>query len=112
MITQDLMTQGVLAGVPFFDQVFESLGCTVEWLIEEGESFTLPPSGRVQIAIVKGRARHLLLGERPALNALARASGIATRARRLQKLKEESGWTGVIAGTRKTTPGNAITNAH
>lgn len=31
------------------------------------------------VATVKGKARHLLLGERVALNLLARCSGIATK---------------------------------
>jgi len=40
-----------------------------------------------------------------ALNVLARASGIATKARALKKLAEEANFKGRIAGTRKTTPG-------
>jgi len=107
--------------------------CRVEWLLEEGEAFE--PVKKV--AVIRGAAHHLLLGERVALNLLARASGIATRygaqpwrrhggtvrgadsspfsqspngwpqhsARRLQQLKASAGWSGIIAGTRKTTPG-------
>lgn len=56
-------------------------------------------------AVVRGPARCLLLGERPALNCLARASGIATRCARLQAMAEAAGWRGKVAGTRKTTPG-------
>jgi nicotinate-nucleotide pyrophosphorylase (carboxylating) len=40
-----------------------------------------------------------------ALNLLARASGIASRARRLSSMKQKRNWSGVVAGTRKTTPG-------
>ena len=77
--------------------------------MDEGSSFDVDPeTGRTKIAQVKGPARQLLLGERPALNALARASGIATRARRLADLKTRHNWHGWIAGTRKTTPGNAL----
>jgi nicotinate-nucleotide pyrophosphorylase (carboxylating) len=36
---------------------------------------------------------------------LARCSGIATRARRYHQIKEQYGFKGRIAGTRKTTPG-------
>lgn len=38
------------------------------------------PTGKVKVAIahVRGPTRHLLLGERVALNTLARCSGIAT----------------------------------
>ncbi|RKO88696.1 Quinolinate phosphoribosyl transferase [Blyttiomyces helicus] len=100
--------QGVLAGVPFFNEVFTQVGCKVEWSLKEGESFTPGPTGRLEVARVHGKARHLLLGERPALNMLARASGVATRARRLKALQEKHGWKGVIAGTRKTTPGFRI----
>ncbi|KAI9207782.1 Quinolinate phosphoribosyl transferase [Polychytrium aggregatum] len=97
--------EGVVAGVPFFEEVFRQCDCRVEWKVQEGAEFTPGPEGKKEIARVYGKARNLLLGERPALNMLARASGIATRARRLAKLKEQHGWTGLIAGTRKTTPG-------
>jgi nicotinate-nucleotide pyrophosphorylase (carboxylating) len=77
--------QGVLAGVPFFDEVFRQLGClyspkpsfltrSVEWHMAEGSEF----SPIAKVATVSGPARKLLLGERVALNALARCSGIAT----------------------------------
>jgi nicotinate-nucleotide pyrophosphorylase (carboxylating) len=96
---------GVLAGVPFFDEVFRQVGCKVEWLLKEGQVVEPGASGRVMIAKVTGPARMILLGERPALNMLARASGIATRAQKLKHLKDRNNWNGVIAATRKTTPG-------
>lgn len=68
----------------------------------------VPPPGQDAVtltAVVRGPARCLLLGERPALNCLARASGIATRCSQLQKLATGVGWHGEVAGTRKTTPG-------
>lgn len=55
--------------------------------------------------MVRGPANSLLLGERPALNCLARASGIATRCSQLQAIAKAHGWHGEVAGTRKTTPG-------
>jgi len=94
---------GVLAGVPFFNEVFNYAGCTVEWLLPEGS--TIPPNTKTKVAIVRGKARHLLLGERVALNTLARCSGIATASRRFRDLARAEGWKGTIAGTRKTTPG-------
>ncbi|KAJ1558512.1 hypothetical protein HK096_011118 [Nowakowskiella sp. JEL0078] len=97
--------EGVLAGVPFFTEIFKQLDCRVEWYLKEGESFVPEISGLKEIAKIHGPARQLLLGERPALNLIARASGIATRARKLRELKDKHGWKGVIAGTRKTTPG-------
>ncbi|KAF9268148.1 nicotinate-nucleotide diphosphorylase [Marasmius fiardii PR-910] len=91
----------VLAGVPFFAEVFEQLGCQVEWNLKEGETFE-PVK---HIATVRGKARHLLLGERVALNLLARCSGIATKSKQIKDLAVGYGYQGIIAGTRKTTPG-------
>ncbi|KAF8320849.1 nicotinate-nucleotide diphosphorylase [Clavulina sp. PMI_390] len=94
-------TPAVLAGVPFVDKIFSHLGCTVEWHMKEGELFE--PVKKV--ATVRGPARRLLLGERVALNLLARCSGIATKSRRFKDIADANGFKGVIAGTRKTTPG-------
>ncbi|KIJ70125.1 hypothetical protein HYDPIDRAFT_104794 [Hydnomerulius pinastri MD-312] len=91
----------VLAGVPFFTEVFHQLGCQVEWHMKEGDTFE-PVK---HVATVRGKARHLLLGERVALNMLARCSGIATRSKRIKDLATGYGYKGIIAGTRKTTPG-------
>lgn len=98
-----MKSPGILAGVPFFDAVFEYLGCTVEWFEQEGTF--VDAIERLPIAKVSGAAKNILLGERSALNAIARASGIASRGSALNKLKNDSGWNGIIAGTRKTTPG-------
>ncbi len=97
---------GVLAGVPFVDEVFRQLGCTVEWHYQEG--VLLVPSkegGKIMTATVRGPTRRLLLGERVALNTVARCSGVATKSRKLLDLVREAGYTGILAGTRKTTPG-------
>lgn len=63
------------------------------------------PDAITPTAVVRGPARRLLLGERPALNCLARASGIATRCSQLQRMAAAEGWHGQVSGTRKTTPG-------
>ena len=89
----------------------------MEWHVKEGDTFE-PVK---HIATVKGKARFLLLGERVALNLLARCSGIATksfnlpfltylsswyfRSKRIKDLARSYGFNGIIAGTRKTTPG-------
>ncbi|EKM59254.1 uncharacterized protein PHACADRAFT_249577 [Phanerochaete carnosa HHB-10118-sp] len=91
----------ILAGKPFFTEVFTQLGCEVEWHMEEGETF----EPIKHVATVRGKARHILLGERVALNMLARCSGIATKSRRILDLARANGYKGIIAGTRKTTPG-------
>ncbi|ORX54063.1 nicotinate-nucleotide diphosphorylase [Hesseltinella vesiculosa] len=95
--------EGVLAGVPFFDEVFHQLGCSVEWFNMEGE--LLNPQGKLAVARVTGPARKILLGERTALNILCRCSGIALRARKVHDIQKAEGFKGVIAATRKTTPG-------
>lgn len=93
----------VLAGSPFFTAVFREVGCTVDWRYQDGDQ--LGADAVTLTAVVKGPANCLLLGERPALNCLARASGIATRCTELRATAAEAGWHGEVAGTRKTTPG-------
>ncbi|KAI1310236.1 hypothetical protein EDD11_003852 [Mortierella claussenii] len=97
-------SEGIVAGVPFFTEIFEQLGCRVEWHVSEGE--ILKPIQKC--AHVYGPVRQILIGERTALNMMARCSGIASQAHRLRLLKEKNGFKGVIAGTRKTTPGKEI----
>ncbi|KAK6539000.1 hypothetical protein TWF694_010548 [Orbilia ellipsospora] len=94
-------TAGVLAGVPFFNEVFTQLGCSVEWHIHEGEFF----EPIKKCATIRGPARKILLGERVALNTLARCSGIATKSRLMLRIVRKAGYRGILAGTRKTTPG-------
>lgn len=94
-------SKGVLAGVPFFNAIFAQVSCTVHWYCDEGT--TLQPVCRV--ATVKGKACNILQGERTALNCMARASGVASFAKRLSSMAKQYHWQGQIAGTRKTTPG-------
>ena len=68
---------GILAGVPFVDEIFKQLECKVEWLVKEGE--LVGQNGKQHVATVTGPTRNLLLGERVALNVVARCSGIATK---------------------------------
>ncbi|TMW64439.1 hypothetical protein Poli38472_013061 [Pythium oligandrum] len=100
-------SKGVLAGVPFFTEVFTAVDCKVEWLLKEGD--LVDPSttaeGKVVVAKVTGKCRNILLGERTALNILTRASGIATQAKHSVDIARALGWNGHVAGTRKTTPG-------
>lgn len=60
---------------------------------------------RSHLATVKGPCRFVLLGERVALNILARCSGVATAARSLKTRIEALRPGMILAGTRKTTPG-------
>ncbi|KAJ5299363.1 Aldolase-type TIM barrel [Penicillium atrosanguineum] len=89
-------SNGVVAGVPFFDEVFSQLGCT---------RHPLPVQ---HCATVRGPIRKILLGERVALNILARCSGIASKSASMLAALRKQGWQGILAGTRKTTPGFRI----
>ncbi|TFK28893.1 nicotinate-nucleotide diphosphorylase [Coprinopsis marcescibilis] len=91
----------VLAGSPFVTEIFQQLGCEIEWHMDEGDVF----EPIKHVATVNGKARQILLGERVALNLLARCSGIATKSKRIKDLARGYGYKGIIAGTRKTTPG-------
>jgi len=57
------------------------------------------------VAVVRGPVHKLLQGERTALNLMARAAGMATKAREAALVAQRVGWRGRVAGTRKTTPG-------
>lgn len=100
---------GVLAGVPFFNEVFRQLGCSVEWHVKEGTdawgTADQTSKKKVHIATIHGPTPPLLLAERVALNTLSRASGIASVTRRLLSLLRSQGYKNTLAGTRKTTPG-------
>ncbi|KAK7962890.1 nicotinate-nucleotide diphosphorylase (carboxylating) [Apiospora aurea] len=98
-------SRGVLAGVPFFDEIFAQCGCRVEWHLTEGDEVSDNTNSKTKVATVTGPARGLLLAERVGLNLLARCSGIATQSRKLVTLCREAGYKGILAGTRKTTPG-------
>ena len=104
--------EGVIAGLPFLEKIFEFTGCEVLWKVEEGTYFD--PStcqegekgkGRICVGTVTGPANAVLQAERIALNVLCRASGIATVCYRLSQIAKQHGWKGKVAGTRKTTPG-------
>lgn len=101
--------KGVICGVPFAAEVFKQCELEVEWHFKEGDYVSdeqLSKSlGKIVVATVHGPANNILLAERTALNLMARASGIATQSHITKKLADKSGYTGIIAGTRKTTPG-------
>lgn len=100
-------SNGVLCGVPFAAEVYKQCGLTVEWHYAEGAYLDTSKAsdGRLKIATVTGPAKDILLAERTSLNILSRASGVASRAHQMRSLADEAGYKGIIAGTRKTTPG-------
>lgn len=68
---------GIVAGIPFFDEIFKQLGCTVAWHVKEGDE--VGQGGKQHVATVKGPVRNVLLGERVGLNVLARCSGVESK---------------------------------
>lgn len=93
--------QGILAGLPVAQRVFEALDpdVTFDALFLDGDTID---SGD-KLAFLKGGTIALLKAERTALNFLQRLSGIATLTRRyVEALK---GTRARLLDTRKTTPG-------
>jgi nicotinate-nucleotide pyrophosphorylase (carboxylating) len=91
----------VLAGMDVFAEVYATLDGAVH-LKPAYKDGDLLSAGAV-IAVLEGRARSLLAGERVALNFLQRLSGIATLTR--QYVEAVRGYGVDIIDTRKTTPG-------
>lgn len=94
---------GVIAGLLVFERVFKILGeVNVEFFKQDGD---IVNEGQC-IAKLRGKTKHILTGERTALNYLQRMSGIATLTKAyVDKL---AGSTVKILDTRKTTPNMRI----
>lgn len=90
-----------ICGRPWVDEVFRQLDTAVEvrWQVEEGQQ--VQPDQ--VLYTLRGLARPLLSGERPALNFLQTLSGTATAVR--QYVDAVAGTGCKIADTRKTLPG-------
>ncbi len=95
----EFRSEGVLAGTAYADAVAQACGCSVSWKMAEGSSADRgAPAG-----IVIGELRSILRAERPLLNLLQRASGIASATRGFVRAVEGTG--SRILHTRKTAPG-------
>jgi nicotinate-nucleotide pyrophosphorylase (carboxylating) len=90
---------GVLSGLPYADEVARSCGCRIEWTGGEGD----PVSSGASVGIVRGELADILRAERPLLNLLQRASGIASATRSF--VDAVQGTRARILHTRKTAPG-------
>ena len=92
---------GIVAGLDVVAAAFQLLdeSVNVEFLVRDGE--TVGPY--TTLAVVRGRARTILTGERVALNLLGRMCGIATATGRF--VQEIKGTGAHVTCTRKTTPG-------
>eukprot|EP00579_Thalassiosira_antarctica_P006405 CAMPEP_0201884596 /NCGR_PEP_ID=MMETSP0902-20130614/17448_1 /ASSEMBLY_ACC=CAM_ASM_000551 /TAXON_ID=420261 /ORGANISM="Thalassiosira antarctica, Strain CCMP982" /LENGTH=301 /DNA_ID=CAMNT_0048413589 /DNA_START=15 /DNA_END=917 /DNA_ORIENTATION=+ len=102
-----MKSSGVLAGIPFFEAVFNACGeCNIQWEDDaiEGKLFDIKGT-KIKLATVTGPVSHLLRGERTALNSMSRCSGVATLSNQCVQIAKSQKWGGEVAGTRKTTPG-------
>jgi nicotinate-nucleotide pyrophosphorylase (carboxylating) len=90
---------GVLAGAAFADAVARACECRIDWRAPDGR--TVRPNGVV--GLVRGSLARILRAERPMLNLLQRASGIATATRAYVDAVAGTGCR--ILHTRKTAPG-------
>ncbi len=93
--------RGILAGLDIARSVFEKLDENLVWKAGKEDGDTLDEHS--EIVSITGSQRHILTGERLALNILQRLSGIATFT---AKFVSAVRGTGVqIVDTRKTAPG-------
>lgn len=96
-----LKQDGVVAGLPLLERVFQKLDSqvVVKLFAQEGE---LVAAGTT-IATIEGSLAALLMGERVALNLVMRLGGIATLTRRY--VEQIADLPTQLVDTRKTTPG-------
>jgi nicotinate-nucleotide pyrophosphorylase (carboxylating) len=90
---------GVLAGAAYADAVARACDCRMEWRVPDGR--VVPPSAVV--GVLRGEMARILRAERPLLNLLQRACGIATATRAY--VEAVAGTSCRILHTRKTAPG-------
>jgi len=95
----EFRSRGVLAGRAYAVAVARACGCEIDWDAAEGE----PVERHAAVATVTGPLTPLLRAERPLLNLLQRASGIATATRAY--VGAVTGTAARILHTRKTAPG-------
>jgi nicotinate-nucleotide pyrophosphorylase (carboxylating) len=92
---------GVVAGLPAAEMSFRLVDPELVFTAECGDGADVVRGTR--LAVVRGRMRSILTGERTALNFLQRLSGIATQTRRHVALVADLPVK--LLDTRKTTPG-------
>jgi nicotinate-nucleotide pyrophosphorylase (carboxylating) len=92
---------GIVAGLDVACGVYRLLDGQVSFAAQVAEGAQV--ENRQVLALVSGRARALLTGERTALNFLGRISGIASLTH--QFVEAAAGTRAVILDTRKTAPG-------
>lgn len=95
----EFRSAGVLAGRVYAVAVARACGCEIDWDAGEGE----PVAQHAVVGTVTGPLAPLLRAERPLLNLLQRASGVAAATRAY--VGAVTGTAARILHTRKTAPG-------
>ncbi len=95
----EFRSPGVLAGTVYADAVATACNCRIEWSQREGDRLR----GGGTVGMLSGDLALVLRAERPVLNLLQRASGIAALTRQFVDLME--GTRCRVLHTRKTAPG-------
>ena len=90
---------GTLAGREYATAVARDCGCAIEWNVGDGDAVRTGST----IGLMSGELRGILRAERPLLNLLQRASGIAAATRRF--VDAVQGTKCRVLHTRKTCPG-------
>lgn len=91
----------VICGIPWVNEVFHQLDASIvlDWAVADGDDI----EENQTLCRLRGKSRHLLTGERTALNFLQTLSGTATTSREYANLVANSAVQ--ILDTRKTIPG-------
>lgn len=92
---------GVIAGLRALPIVIDEMHASIDCEFEAADGDDV--AAGTTVATLSGKARDLLVCERPLLNLLGRLSGIATRTREF--VRAVAGTSARIYDTRKTTPG-------
>ena len=91
--------KAIVAGLLFAKQSFKQVDKEIEFILKKKDGSTVKENS--VIAIIKGKANSIMIGERVALNFLSHISGIATKTNQFVKL---AGKKCKICCTRKTLP--------
>ena len=91
--------KAVIGGLKFAKQTFQLIDKNIKFIPKNKEGSSVKKNNL--IAIIKGRAQNILIGERVALNFISHISGVATKTNKFVKL---AGKNCKICCTRKTIP--------
>ena len=89
----------ILGGLLFAKETFSLIDSKIKFIIKKKDG-SITKKGQL-VALIKGKAKNILIAERVALNFLSHISGIATKTNKFVKL---SGKKTKICCTRKTIP--------